>query len=62
MHFNFLLFWYIHPKTGRPLTGFKTQLAGGLQEDKHMYLLATNSYDCVSCTSLEMKGLGKEKA
>lgn len=39
--------------------GFKTQLSGGLQEDRHMHLLATNSYECISCTSLEKKG--KEK-
>lgn len=40
---------------------FKTQLYGGLQEDKHIYLLATYPYECMSYTSLEVQGLGKEK-
>lgn len=36
-------FWHTYPKTGRPPVGFKTQLAGYLQEDKYTYWPATDS-------------------
>lgn len=54
MDFNFFSLWYVHPKTGGAPMWFKTQQAGGLQEDKYIYLLATDSCEFMSCPSLEV--------